>query len=137
MSSHEVIDHTADAGIRVEAASLPELFAEAAVGMFEIICDMEGVGTSYEGNVRVEADSPEDLMHDWLAELLFIHETEDVLLSKFTVEHRGNAVDARVIGQKIDPEKHLLKTEIKAVTYHMLTVREEGERWHANVLFDV
>ncbi len=137
MSSHEPVEHTADIGIHAEADSLPDLFAETAKGFFEIISDIKSVGTSSSFSVRVEADSIGDLMHDWLSELLFLHETEDVLLSRFDVKVHGNVVEAQVAGERIDPGRHILKTQVKAVTYHMLSVREEKEGWAADVLFDV
>jgi SHS2 domain-containing protein len=137
MGSHELVDHTADIALHAEASALPELFAEAAAGLFEIICDVRGTGGSYATSVRVEADSPGHLMHDWLSELLYIHETEDVVLSRFDVKIRENSLEAQVAGEKIDPERHVLKAEVKAVTYHMLSVREENGRWHATVLFDL
>lgn len=137
MTSHRFVEHTADILLHAEADNLPDLFAEAAIGLFNIISDVRSVGTSRSFDLRTEADTIEDLLHDWLSELLFLHETEDVLLSRFRVKLKDNALEARAAGEVINPQKHSLKTQVKAVTYHMLSVREENGLWSAEVLFDV
>ncbi len=137
MGSHELADHTADIVLHAQSPDLSGLFAEAAEGLFEVIADAPEAGDSFSAAVRVEADTLENLMHDWLSELLYLHETEDVLLARFEVKVDGTALRADVSGEKIDPEKHVLKAEVKAITYHMLSVRQEEGRWHATVLFDL
>jgi SHS2 domain-containing protein len=137
MGSHELADHTADIVLHAHSSDVSDLFAEAAKGLFEVMSDVSDAGGSYRREVRVEADSLENLMHDWLSELLFLHDTEDVLLGGFDVEVDGTALRADVRGEKTDPEKHVLKAEVKAVTYHMLSVRQEEGTWHATVLFDL
>lgn len=137
MGSHELADHTADIVLHAHSDDISELFAEAAKGLFEVIADAPEPDGSFAAAVRVEADSLENLMHDWLSELLYLHETEDVLLGGFDVKADGTALRADVSGEKLDPEKHVLKAEVKAVTYHMLSVEEKDGRWHATVLFDL
>ncbi len=137
MTSHRFVEHTADIILHADADNLPDLFAQAARGLFDIMSDIASVGASRSFNLRVEADTIEDLLHDWLSELLFLHETEDVLLSAFDVKLTGNTLEARAAGDPIDSERHGLKTQVKAVTYHMLSIREENSHWSAEVLFDV
>ena len=135
MGSHELIDHTADVLIDARAPDLSGLFAEAAAALFEVICDPALLGNSYTATVRAEADAVEDLMHDWLGELLFLHETEDVLLRGFDVRLGERTLEALVTGEKIDRSRHTLRTEVKAVTYHMLEVNREEPS--VTVLFDI
>jgi len=96
------------------------------------VSKVEPVG---EYEVKVESDNLEDLLVDWLGELLFLHETQDVLLSEFDVNIEGHSLDAKVRGETIDREKHELRDDVKAITYHMLEVnQEEG---YLKVLLDI
>ncbi len=130
----EEIEHTADVGIRAYGATVDELFAAAAEGLFSLIADLSKVRPVGEVEVRVEADDLKDLMVRWLSELLFVHETQNLLLCEFDVTVRGAVLDARCRGEPIDKGRHELKLAIKAVTYHRLTV--EPAKGVAEVIFD-
>lgn len=132
---YEFIEHTADIGIKAYGKSLEESFANAATGMFDVMTDVSKVEPIGEYEVRVKSDNLENLLVDWLGELLFIHETQDVLLSEFDVKLEGLSLVAKVRGETIDREKHELRDDVKAVTYHMLEVNEkEG---YVKVLLDI
>ena len=132
---YEYIEHTADIGIKAYGGSVAESFANAALGMFSVMTDVSKVEPVGEFDVRVESDNLENLLVDWLGELLFLHETQDVLLSEFDVKIDGLSLDAKVRGETIDREKHELKDDVKAITYHMLEVnQEEG---YLKVLLDI
>ncbi|MEE9224290.1 MAG: archease [Thermoplasmata archaeon] len=132
---YEFIEHTADIGIKAYGETLEESFANAALGMFNVMTDVSKVEPVGEFDVKVESDTLENLLVDWLGELIFLHETQDVLLSEFDVEIDGLSLDAKVRGETIDREKHELKDDVKAVTYHMLEVnQEEG---YLKVLLDI
>lgn len=132
---YEYIEHTADIGIKAYGETVDESFANAALGMFNVMTDVSKVEPVGEFDVRVESDNLENLLVDWLGELLFLHETQDVLLSEFDVKVDGLSLDAKVRGETIDREKHELKDDVKAITYHMLEVnQEEG---YLKVLLDI
>jgi SHS2 domain-containing protein len=132
---YEFIEHTADIGIKAYGRSLNESFANAALAMFEVMTDVSKVEPVGEYEVRVKAENMENLLVDWLGELLFLHETQDVLLSEFDVEIDNLSLDARVRGETLDREKHELKDDVKAITYHMLEVNEE--EGFVKVLLDI
>lgn len=132
---YEFIEHTADIGIKAYGKSLEESFANAATGMFNVMTDVSKVEPIGEYEVRVKSDNLENLLVDWLGELLFLHETQDVLLSEFDVKLENLSLEAKVRGETIDREKHELRDDVKAVTYHMLEVNEkEG---YVKVLLDI
>ncbi len=132
---YEFIEHTADIGIKAYGKSLDESFANAALAMFEVMTDVSKVKPVGEYEVRVKSENLEDLLVDWLGELLFLHETQDVLLSEFEVKIDNLSLDAMVRGETLDREKHELKDDVKAITYHMLEVNEkEG---FVKVLLDI
>ncbi len=135
MKKYEFIDHTADIGVRAYGKNLSEAFENAAVGMFDVISDTAKIDKIGEYVIELEADNIEQLLVDWLSELLYIHETKNVLLSGFKVKLDKNKLRARVYGEGLDKKKHPIKSEIKAVTYHILEVNEkEG---YVQVLFDI
>jgi SHS2 domain-containing protein len=140
----EQFEHTADIGIKAYGKTLEELFENAALGMFSIMADLDGVEEKGEFKVVLSTNDKERLLVDWLSELLYIHEVYDVILNDSKVEIRENVqgdgetmleFKALVSGETIDRKKHRLGAMIKAVTYHMLEINEkEG---YLTVLFDV
>ena len=135
MRAFEELDHTADCGIRAYGTTLDELFANAAAGMFSLITDLETVKPVGEYEVRVRSKDLKALLFDFLSELLFVHETQRLLLSKFDVKVNDLAVDARVRGEPIDRARHPLHLNLKAVTYHEMIVDLDGGI--AQVIFDI
>lgn len=133
-----LVEHTADTGIEVEAGSPEELFSGAASGMFSLVVDPVTVSATVSRCVSLEAGDIEELMFKWLNELLFILDTERLLLSRFAVQKvDGLCVEATVEGEPIDLARHVPLTEIKAATYHQMLVERRGAFWFARVIFDV
>lgn len=139
MAKFEIIEHTADVGIRAWGDSIEEAFENVALGMFSIIGDVDKVDVVGEAEVRVENEDIEGLLVDWLSELLYLFDTERIFLGKFkvSIEKLGEKymLKGRVYGEKYDPKKHGMGVEIKAVTYHMLSV--DTEKNEVKVLFDI
>jgi SHS2 domain-containing protein len=133
------IEHTADVGLELEAPDLKAAFELAAASMFDLMCDLDGVGDDVSRTVRVRARDAdlENMMVRWLSELLFVFATEGLLLSRFDVRKlTRDAIEADVAGERYDPSRHAFKTELKAVTYHDMAVEEVDGRWHVRVIFD-
>lgn len=131
----EVLEHTADVGLKAYGDSVEELFANAAVGMFALMTEIDDVRPTGEVQVRVTSSDLESLLVDWLTELLVVHELENVFLCEFDVAIRDLTLEATARGEAVDPSRHALNTAIKAVTYHMIQVLpEEG---YAVVIFDI
>jgi SHS2 domain-containing protein len=131
----EELDHTADCSIRAYGSTPNELFANAAAGMFSLVTDLDTVKPVGEYEVRVRSKDAKALLFDFLSELLFLHETQKLLLSEFDVHVENLAVDARVRGEPIDRQRHPLHLNLKAVTYHEMIVDLEGGV--VQVIFDI
>lgn len=133
----ELIDHTADIGIRAYGRDEKELFANSAYGMFSLIAELDGVAESNSREVEITAADQEDLLAVWLNELLYLFEVEHIIFKGFEVldleERRLRAI---VRGERVDLSRHRLKTQIKAATHHMLKVEKE-DGYKAEVIFDV
>ncbi len=138
MKTFETIEHTADIGVRSFGATEEEAFENAAVGMFSLLADLELVGEEAEFPVSVEAEDRETLLVEWLNELLYIYESQGVLLKRF---HIGRLEDTHLEGaawgSPIDPARDEIRTDIKAVTYYQLQVARTEKGWTAEVIFDV
>ena len=135
---YETFEHTADIGIRVRAADLNGLFEDAARGLFAVlVANPEAVRPVQELSFRIEGQRLDDLLHDWLAELLFAFDTRRVLLGEFRAEVNGDRVEALARGEPIDPQRHQLDMEVKAITYHGFKVECDGDGWLAEVIVDL
>ncbi len=135
---YETFEHTADIGLRARAADLNTLFAEAAKAFFSVITENpDEIRATDELSVAVEADQLDDLMYDWLAELLYLFDTQHVLLCEFDVTVSEGRVTATARGEPIDEQRHRLDMEVKAITYHELKVERDGEGWLAEVIVDL
>jgi len=135
---YEIFEHTADLGLRVRAGDLAELFEEAARALFSVIvADLQTVRPVQQIAVQIEAAKPDDLLFDWLAELLYTFDARGLLLAGFDVSVDEAGLRATVSGEPIDRARHQLQTEVKAITYHQLKVEREDEGWLAEVIVDV
>ncbi len=140
MSSHVLFDHTGDIGFEVRAESRESLHAEAARALFDVIVDdLRTVRAEHALPVRVEgAVDPEDLLVRFLSELLFLHDARGWLFAAAAVDAIGeDRIEARGLGEPLDPRRHRIARQVKAVTYHGLRVAREGNTWSARVVLDL
>jgi len=138
MKKYKFINHTADIGIKIWGESLKELFKNAAYALFDIIAELNKVKVENFIEVKIEGEKIDELLADWLRDLLYKFNGEGYLLKKFKVEEVSEkGLKAEVGGEKLDLARHSLKREVKAVTYHGLTVKRRDKRWEAQVIFDV
>lgn len=133
-----MIEHTADIGIRAFGSSMAEVFTNCSLGMMSLMLDLASVRKSVRVGLEAEARDRESLLVAWLAQILFVVETEGVVFGAFEI---GELEDTRAkgwgLGEALDPARHRLELEIKAPTYHMLELKEEADLWTAQVIFDV
>jgi len=137
---YELIDHTADIGIRVKGSSLEDLFVRTAEALFDITIKTRRPSTPViQVPVAVDADSVDQLLVKWLQELLYIYESRHLVLSSFWMDELDERhLVGTVKGARFDSTRHSEELSIKAVTYHQLEVvkGDDGE-WFAKVIFDV
>jgi SHS2 domain-containing protein len=132
------VDHTADAGITVEAPDLARLFERAAWGMFFVIADLAAARPTHTTRISIDAPDRVALLVRWLSELNYLHVTEHHIFSEFRIAGVGERhLEAAVSGEPIDPARHTIFTEIKAVTFHDLRLERDGPGWKAQIIFDL
>jgi SHS2 domain-containing protein len=133
----EIIEHTADVGIRAFGQSQAEAYANAARGMFSLIAELDTIRTGLSRRIKVEAPDCETLLVAWLNELIFLFDTEQILFSRFDIQTISDTyLQAHCQGEKVDPQRHEIKIGIKSATYHMLKV-EQTSRWQVQVILDI
>jgi SHS2 domain-containing protein len=135
---YETFEHTADLGLRVRAPDLNQLFVEAAQALFSAIVDnLEAVEPKQKIDVGLQGDDLGYLLFDWLNELLYHFDTEHLLFGKFEVRIENQNLQASARGEPLDPSRHSLAHEVKAITYHGLRVEKEKDGWVAEVIVDI
>ena len=140
---YRYLDHVADTRFIAYGESFGAVFENAAKAMFGVIADISNVSGDISFPVELTAPDAESLLVDWLSELLFLFDAEEVLLGRFTVETVGKTADgslclkAVVSGENTDPDVHEMKTEVKAVTYNGLRIEETKDGWEAEVVLDL
>jgi SHS2 domain-containing protein len=135
---YETFEHTADLGLRIRAPDLPTLFAEAGEALFAtIVEDLSTVQPAQAHHGQITGDDKGLALLDWLSDLLFQFDTHHLLFSKFEVAVDGAEFDATAWGEPLDPERHQLSHEVKAITYHGLRVEQQVDGWLAEVIVDI
>jgi SHS2 domain-containing protein len=134
-------DHTGDVAVSLDAATLPGLFREAACAFTETLTDPGQVRAASPHRVRLSAPTLDDLMVDWLSELLYRFEVQNLLVADAEVEldetSDGWTLMAVIRGEPFDPARHHITVLVKGITYHRLKVIEDGKRWKTDVVFDI
>ena len=138
MKEFEIIEHTADIGIKAYGKNLAECFENAAKGMFAIITDNSKIDSIGEYRIELKSNTLEELLVDWLSELLFLNSAYNLVFGEFKVnlDEEDAKLSADVFGEEYKREKHGYGVEIKAVTYHMLEIKK-GSPCEVQVLFDI
>jgi SHS2 domain-containing protein len=135
---YETFDHTADLGLRIRAADLNTLFAEAGRALFSTLVENpDTIAPIQRLDVTIAGKDREYLLFDWLKELLYRFEVEHLLLTRFSVNVGADGLQGSAWGEPFDPERHELAHEVKAITYHGLRVEQTPSGWLAEVIVDI
>lgn len=138
----ETFEHTADVGLRVRAADLNQLFAEAGQALFSVmVANLDEVRRVEKVAFALEDTAVDELLRKWLGELLYTFHVRRLLFSRFDVTVSGSdsafSLVATAWGEPMDGQRHEMDVEIKAVTWHGLRVEQTTEGWLAEVIVDL
>ncbi len=138
---HVFFDHTGDVGVRLDGGSLDELFREAALAFTGTVTDRTAVAAETSQRVVLASGGLEDLLVDWLDELVYWFEVQNLLVGDAGVRvhetSSGWSLEGEIRGETFDPRRHPIKVLIKGITYHQLAIRRNGDRWVTSVVFDI
>lgn len=139
---YEYLEHTADIKFLAYGRTLEEVFENAALAMFNIIIDTGKVSGEMAREVFLKSSDLESLLVDWLSELLYLFEVDEIIFRKFQVkeikeEGSEYSINARASGEEFYSESLPFETEIKAVTYNQLEIKRTADGWKAQVVVDI
>ena len=138
MLSYKILDHTADIGIEVWGKTKKEALANTVEAMFDLISDSKNISVVQEKELIITGADMADMLINLLRETLYMFHSQMWLCKRCEIlELSEEKIVARVAGEPYDAQKHQLKMEIKAVTYHTLKIERVENGWRARVIFDV
>lgn len=127
----EFFEVTADVGYKAYGKTLEEAFENAALAMFEVITDTSKIEPEIERKIEVESEDECALLYDWLSEFLVLLDVDYLVFSKFEVKiekkEEGFSLKGTAWGEEFNPEIHESRAEVKAVTYHLMDVKQDNE----------
>jgi len=140
--SYEYLDHQADLGIRGIGATLQEALSEGAQAMLAAMADVEKIARKRQFVQHCAAPDIPSLFVEWLNELLYQREVNDLLFASARVIRleqgdQGWTLEGIALGEPLDAARHEIYTEIKAATYFGLDYRVEGDRYVIQCVVDV
>lgn len=129
-------DITSDVVFEAYGKDLKEVFINAAEAVFEVVCQKELVKPKKKVVVKVEGDDVEDLMFNWLQELIGLVDTEEMFFSKFEIDSVSDTkLKATVYGEEIVPEKG--ETVVKSLTYYKYKFEKVSKGYKVTVSLDI
>jgi SHS2 domain-containing protein len=134
----EILEHTADIGIRAFGGSTAELFENAALAIQSIALAVDAVQPQNEYSLTASGSDPESLLVNWLNEIVYYLDGRRIAMSRIRVDSiTESQVAGRGWGEPRDPKRHPAQLVVKAATYHQLSIREENGLWTAEVYLDI
>lgn len=134
----EIVEHPADIGFIAYGRTVEELFANAALALMSLTCELPAVQETVSVDLEVTGTDRETLLYAWLSEVLSTAEAAHLVFRRATLgDIQDGKVRGRVYGESLDLTRHKMKTCVKAVTMHQLRIEETPEGWRAQVFLDV
>lgn len=133
----------ADAAFEASGDTPSELFVAAARAVMETLANPATVAATWQRTINRQAPDLAALLFDWLSDLVYLKDAEGVAFREATAvvsedrPHGGWTVRGTVTGEPIDPARHELRADVKAVTKHLYEVKQVNGRWVARVVLDI
>lgn len=143
---YRYLEHSTDAIVQAHGSSLEELFENSAMGLVNIMFDIDKVENRQSETIIASDENLENLLFDWLEKILLKIFIDQIVLSRFSIrvfekhenlEEKRYFLEAQVGGEKVNYDKHNYKIEIKAITYHELKIQCTDTSYVATFLVDL
>jgi SHS2 domain-containing protein len=135
---YSILEHPADLGIEAQGNTLAEAFEQAALGLLSVLMDSAAIDLVEERTIELHAADPEQLLVQWLGEILFLFDGNKFASGSFAVEEVDTQhLKAKVKGESLNESKHSTRTDVKAITYHQILVRENQAGSLVRVFLDI
>lgn len=138
LKNYRLNRHQSEIAVRVIGQSQADLFANSAFALFDVMTDIQAIDPKERLPLEVEGTDRDDLMVNWVRELLYLYQGSGYLLKEFHIrEVKDTEVRAEVAGEKIDPDRHEIKQEIASVAAHKSRMEKTGNQWTAHLIFQL
>jgi SHS2 domain-containing protein len=135
---YRILKRSTDLAIKVFGKSQEELFSNSAYALFDLMTDVEKVQVQERLPLEVEGVDRDDLMVNWMRELLYLYQGSGYLLKEFRLDEvKEDRIRGEVAGEKFDPDRHEIQREIRSVAYHQSRMERTGDQWTAQVIFEL
>jgi SHS2 domain-containing protein len=135
---YRITPHHSELAVKVFGSSQVELFQNSGWALFDVTTDVEKIETKDCVPLEVEGTDRDDLLVNWVRELLYLYQGSGYLLKEFRIIELGEKlVKAEACGEKIDPDRHEIKKEIVAIAYDKSRMVKTGDQWTAQLIFEV
>jgi SHS2 domain-containing protein len=128
-----------DCAVEIYGQTLSELFTQAALAVTETTVELDGIREVDRKTLVLEAEELEDLLYDWLDELVYLKDAERMVFSRYEIEldEANVKLNAALYGEELDTDRHQICADIKAVTYHKFSLEKREDGWTAFVILDL
>ncbi len=143
MKKFELVEGITDAdyAFKIYGKNLGDLFTNAGMAIFSVMVNPKSVSKVIEKELKLENDSVEKLLFDFLEEIIYLKDAESFMLKEIKVEineAKGKfLLNAKIFGEELNMKKHEVITDVKSVTYHNYKVEKTSKGWEATVVVDV
>lgn len=139
---YEYLDHKSDVQVRCWAPNLKEAFSQAALSLIDTITEVKNIEKRTSKTIQVTSEDIEALLFDFLSELLYLFDTEDLVFKEIEIKQLDEQEDGYILvadltGEVFDPEKHGIGTEVKAITFSYMVIEEKEDKTIIEVIFDI
>jgi len=135
---YRLTKHQSELAVRISGSSQADLFANSAFALFDVMTDPATIEIKERIPLEIEGTDRDDLMVNWVRELLYLYQGSGYLLKEFKINQvKDTMVKAEVCGEKIDPDRHEIKQEIAAVAFHKSRMEKTGNQWIAQLIFEL
>jgi SHS2 domain-containing protein len=135
---YTILDHPSDLGVAASAGSMEEAFALAAEGLMSVIVDPGTVVARDSRAVALPAMDEERLLVRWLGEVLYLYDGTGFVPARFAVAAASaSGLSAEVFGEPADRLRHRMRLDVKAVTYHGVSVKRSAGLCEVRVFLDI
>ena len=133
---------TADIAFRAWGEGLEETFAAAADATINVMVEeLDSVQAREERDLKLQNDALDMLLFDFLQELIYYKDCERLLLRvpQIQIEKKDNRylLQATARGERLDPDRHRTRVDVKAVTLHRFRLEKTDRGWEASVILDI
>ncbi len=139
---HRFLEHTTDAYIEAWGPTLERAFAQAAEAFYETMLNVQKIDPILQEHIQVDGHDKKELLYNWIEQLLLEFDIKAMVYASYHIiiapdDLTSFKLRGKVRGEKYDRGKHGAKTEVKGVTYHLMTIEEDAKEAKIKFILDL